>query len=181
MSVVRCFAPLAVTTTVEPLFGTTLGQAVKADGLNAQTVTVGNTSFLFRNNDTAVVFPATPTGQADAPPVASETAIQLQVVSSTQVKAIFQRAHSAGDFLVLSHPCSNIMVQAVNANPPSASIWLSCLQTVTTAGVGAFHDLLLTLFYSGPPGVLVADNTSNYWTIAASGTQYCLPSAVSND
>ena len=173
MAVVRCFAPISCSTTVEPLFGTTLGQAIRPNAMVAQTVNVGNTTHLFRASDSVNIVPAS---GSTAP---LETAVQIQVVNSTQVSAIFQKPHAAGDFMVLSYPCSNIMVQAVNAHPPTSSIWLSCEEDVDASGNGAFHDLLLTLFYSGPAGVLCSDNTANYWILAASGTQYALPSAVS--
>ncbi len=170
MSYPRCFKPYSVAQTAQPLIGTTFTNKVLQSD-QAQTVTVTDSS-MFVNSDTILCVPA-----AGGKP--TELAIQIQVISSTSIKGIFNKEHASGEYVVLSWPCQNVMVQAVSANPPSASIFLGTGSAVpTTAGVNAFHDLLLTLFYSGPPGYADSDNTANYWIIAASGTQFYLPSAV---
>lgn len=171
MAVPRAFKPLTVTTAAQPLIGTTLTTAITGNGLTAQTVTVADSS-IFNNSDTVLMYPAaggTPT----------ELAVQIQVVDSTHVKGIFTKAHAAGEWLVLSWPCSNIQIQGIGTAPITASVFIGTTKKVpTTAGVNAFYDLSLSLYYTGPPGQVNSDNTANYWIISASGTQTYLPSAI---
>lgn len=170
MSVIRAFKPYSVGTTAQPLIGTTATTAFKKSP-NSQTIVVGDSS-MFKNSDSINTMPA-------AGGVASEIAVQIQVLTATTISGIFNKDHAAGEFIVLNYPCSNVQVQAVNANPLTASLFLGGgYAPPTTAGVNAFYDLFLSLYYSGPPGFTNSDNTANYWVISASGTGYYLPSAV---
>jgi hypothetical protein len=170
MSVPRCFKPYSCTTVAQPLIATTLTNQVVGNDLISQTVVVGDSS-MFVNSDTVLMVSTGGTS--------TELAIQVQVVSPTSVSGIFKKNHAAGEYMVLSFPCQNIMVQGVNANPLTASLFLGVSKALpTTAGANAFHDLFLTLFYQGPAGFADCDNTANYWCVASSGSQYYLPSAV---
>lgn len=170
MAVIRCFKPYTVAQTAQPLIGTTSTNAFNRSE-NAQSILVADSS-MFLNSDTIDMVPA-------AGGAATELSVQIQVVDATHIKGVFNRNHLAGEYVVLNFPCMNIQVQAVNANPLTASTFLGTNRAVpTTAGVNAFYDLFLSLYYSGPPAFSNCDNTANYWIIAASGTQYFLPSAV---
>ena len=170
MSSPRPFKPYSVGTTPQPLIGTTFTNAIIASP-NAQQVAVQDSS-MFLSNDQIICVPAAGGGP-------TELALQITVVNSTTISAVFTKNHNAGEYAVLDYPCQSIQVQAVNAHPLTNSLFIGGDNpVVTTAAVNAIFDLYLTNYYSGPPGFTNGDNTSSYWVVAASGTQYYLPSAV---
>jgi hypothetical protein len=172
MAVVRTFKPYSCSQVAQPLVGSAFQQQVVGNDLVSQTAVVSDSS-MFQNNDTIFCMPATGG-------TATELAIQIQVPSATTITGIFKKNHAVGEFAVLSWPCQNIQVQAVVANPLTSSLFLGVGKNPpTTAAVNAFHDLNLTLYYSGPPGFTDGDNLGLYWIVAAgTTTQFYLPSCV---
>ena len=174
MSVPRCFKIFTATTVAQPLIATTLTAAIRGSGLTAQNALVVDSS-MFVNSDT-VNLASVSAGVI----MSTEKAVQVQVVDGTTIKGIFAKDHAAGEFVILSWPCQNIMVQVDKSNVPAGSLFLGSnpQKVPTVAGANAFHDLALTLFYSGPQGFADADNTQNYWIISSTATAGYLPSAV---
>jgi len=174
MPVPRTFKVFTCGTSAQPLIGTTLSSAITAHPETAQTIPVADSS-MFVNSDTVLIVPA-----SGGVPV-YEYPVQIQVVSATQIRAVFTKPHNSGDFVILSFPCANVPVQCVKSSPPTSSIFLGNTANLTTSGAGAFYDVGLSLYFQPPAsGWTNADNTSNYWIIAASGTQSYLPAAWTN-
>jgi hypothetical protein len=168
---VRSFKVYTCTTAVQPLLGTTLQTAAIASQTGANTLLVGDTS-MFVGSDSVNIVPASGS-------TAPWESTQVTVLSATTMTATLRNNHNAGDFVVLSWPCSNVQVMPVGAHTPTSSVWIGtgATPTVTTAGTNAFWDLFYNGAYNPQMAIYDSDNTSNYWVISASGMAYYLPSS----
>ena len=166
----RCFKPYTVTTVAQPLISTTLSAAITGNDATTQTVPVADSS-MFVNSDT-VNMSAVTGGPS------TELAVQIQVLSATTVSGVFKKNHASGEYMILSYPCMNTNVVSVGLHTLTASVFLGFGPVLpTTVGVNAFWDLSANGNWAPPMALYDSDNTANYWIIAASGTQYYLPSA----
>lgn len=175
MSYPRGFGVQSTTSVVQPMFGVTLSSNVGVAQPPGQTssVMIVASNTIFQTNDQVNILPG---ASSTTKP---EYRVQIQVTNATTITGVLQWPHNTGDYVVLDYPCQNVMVQSVAAHTLTNSLFLACSTAATNTGGYAFWDLNVTNPYLGPSGFGNADNTSNYWVIAASATtQYFLASAV---